>query len=142
MPKLSENFPQPEAWHKHKVFYGETDAMGVVYYANYLKWFEIARNTYISQQGLTYSEIEAKGVFLPVREAHCRYYKPAHFDEIIYIRAAISEWKRASFKFIYEITNYEKSIVLALGYTIHPCVDKKGKPIAVPSWLKQACSII
>ncbi|MDQ7031711.1 MAG: thioesterase family protein [Desulfonauticus sp.] len=139
MPKISQSFPQPEVWHKHRVFYGETDAMKVVYYANYLTWFEIARNSYIHKQGLSYIEIESRGVFLPVREAHCRYYKPARFDDIIYIRAGIGEWKRASFKFIYEITNESKTKVIATGYTIHPCVNATGKPIAVPDWLKQAC---
>jgi len=134
--KPSPDFPQPETWHLHRVYYGETDAMGVVYYANYLDWFEIARNSHLHAQGFSYAQIEAKGIFLPVREVQCRYYSPAKFDQLIYLRTAIFEWRRASFVFGYEVTDEAKTILLAKGTTWHACVDQTGKPVPVPKWLR------
>ncbi len=135
----STDFPVPEIWHPHRVSYGETDAMGVVYYANYLHWFEIARSAYIRQQGISYAGIEKRGVFLPVTRAECRYHSPARFDDLIYIRAAISSWGRASFSFDYEIISEDKRLVLAAGSTGHACVSHEGKPVRVPDWLRQMC---
>ena len=69
----------------YRVIYGDTDNMGVAYYANYLRWFEIGRTEMFRHLGLTYSEIEARGIFLPVAEAHCKYLAPAHYDELLVI---------------------------------------------------------
>lgn len=139
MKNPSKDFPIPEIWHPHRVSYGETDAMGVVYYANYLHWFEIARSAYIRQQGISYVRIEERGVYLPVTDASCRYHMPARFDDLIYIRAAISKWGRASFVFDYEIINEDRIMVLAVGRTGHACVNEKGRPVRVPVWLKELC---
>ena len=137
----SKDFPTPEIWRPHRVSYGETDAMGVVYYANYLHWFEMARSAYIRQQGISYVRIEEKGIFLPVTSAACKYLSPARFDDLVFIRAAIRSWGMASFVFDYEITNQGKSTVLATGRTDHACVNEKGRPVRVPLWLKQMCSV-
>ncbi|MFP4110598.1 MAG: acyl-CoA thioesterase [Desulfonatronovibrio sp.] len=140
MKKPSTDFPLPEIWHPHRVSYGETDAMGVVYYANYLHWFEIARSAYIRQQGISYNDIEEKGIFFPVTGARCRYHRPARFDQLVYIRAAISGWGKASFTFDYEVTSEDQEVVLATGRTDHACVNKTGRPVRVPAWLKEMCS--
>ncbi len=114
--------------------------MGVVYYANYLHWFEMARSTYIRERGISYLAIEEKGVFLPVTKAECKYSRPARFDDLLYIRAAISRWGRASFDFTYEVVNHDKSVVLAMGNTGHACVNGQGRPIRVPDWLRRMCT--
>jgi acyl-CoA thioester hydrolase len=114
--------------------------MGVVYYANYLHWFEMARSLYIRELGMSYRLIEEKGIFLPVREASCRYVAPARFDEIVRIHAAISQWTRASLTFIYEVTDADKARVLTTGSTQHAVVDPTGKPCRVPDWLKELCT--
>lgn len=129
-------FPTPETRWLHRVSYGETDAMGVVYYANYLHWFEQARSQFIREGGMSYAEVERRGVFLPVREAWCRYRKPATFDQEIAVRAAISKWGRASLTFVYEVISIEQTILLAAGGTEHACVNRDGRPVAVPDWLK------
>lgn len=136
----SSQFPLPEIWHAHRVSYGETDAMGVVYYSNYLHWFEMARSEYIREQGMSYVLIEQRGVYLPVISASCRYFKPARFDDLVFIRAAISSWGRASFTFDYEVINENRSIVLAVGQTGHACVNDQGRPVRVPQWLKEICT--
>ena len=134
------NFPTPECRHPHRVSYGETDAMGVVYYANYLHWFEIARSTYIRERGMSYSEIETRGIFLPVTEAWCRYLSPCGYDDLVFIRAGISRWGRASFDFSYEVLDLSQEKVLTLGRTGHVCMGGKGRPVRIPEWLRRMCS--
>jgi len=63
------------------VRYGDTDQMGVAYYANYLYWFEIARTEWLRAHGKSYRELEAEGVILPVTEAYCRYLASARYDD-------------------------------------------------------------
>lgn len=133
-------FPSPDIWLAHRVSYGETDCMGVVYYAEYLHFFERARSEYIRQFGMSYAEAEKKGVILPVREVECRYRHPARYDELILIRAAVSEWGRASLLFVYEIWNEDKTEMLAQGRTKHAFVNEVGKPVPVPHWFRELMS--
>ena len=129
-------FPTPETRWRHRVSYGETDAMGVVYYANYLHWFEQARSHFIREQGMSYAEIEKRGLLLPVREAYCRYRAPATFDQEIEVRTGISAWGKASLTFVYEVINLLKEqAMMTTGHTQHACVDPSGKMIPVPGWL-------
>ncbi len=130
------DFPTPETRWLHRVSYGETDAMGVVYYANYLHWFEQARSHFIREQGMSYAEIEKRGLRLPVREAYCRYRAPATFDQEVEVRTGISSWGKASLTFIYEVTNLSQGkTLMTTGHTQHACVDPSGKMIPVPGWL-------
>ncbi len=69
-----------------RVRYAETDRMGVVYYANYLVWFEVGRTEWLRETGWTYREMEQEGIALPVIEAHCEYRQPARYDDDIEIR--------------------------------------------------------
>ncbi|WP_027370018.1 acyl-CoA thioesterase [Desulfovermiculus halophilus] len=132
-----DTFPSPEIWWPHQVSFGETDAMGVVYYGNYLHWFEQARSHFIRQLGMSYTEIEARGVSLPVREAFCRYRAPARFEDLIRIRTGIGSWGRASLTFHYEVYNTTtNNTFMTSGYTQHACIGPEGKPIPVPDWLK------
>lgn len=132
---MQDNFPQPESWLAHRVSYGETDAMNVVYYAEYFHLFERSRNTWLHERGLSYKSIEEKGVFLPVREASCRYRAPLRYDDLIYIRVGVKEWGRASILFVYEIYNEEKNKIMATGSTQHACVSREGRPLPTPEWL-------
>lgn len=130
-----ENSP-PEIWYGHRVSYGETDAMKVVYYAEYFHLFERARSEYIREGGMSYAEAEERGLYLPVAEAAARYRYPLRYDEFIYIRTWIAEWRKASLLFNYEIYNEEKSRIMATGSTLHACVNKDGRPVPVPDWLR------
>jgi len=129
--------PQPEALWSHRVYYGETDAMGVVYYANYLHWFEQARNQLILDRGSSYSRLEAAGLYLPVSEAHCTYIQPARFDQVIAVRCAIEEWKRASMCFVYRILDRDQGDrLITRGWTRHACVDASGRMLRIPQWFR------
>jgi conserved hypothetical protein TIGR00051 len=124
------------AWLTHRVSYGETDAMNVVYYAEYFHLFERARNEYIRERGMTYKQVEEGGIYLPVREAQARYRFPLRYDDLIHVRAIISEWRRASVLFEYEIYNEDKSGIATTGSTLHACVNREGKPVPIPDWLR------
>ncbi len=128
------HFPWPDIWYTHRVSYGETDAMKVLYYAEYLHIFERSRSAYIRAFGIPYTEVEERGLILPVREAGCRYRAPARYDDVLHIRAGIRVWQRASFIFDYEVYNESRDILLATGFTQHACVNPQGKPVAVPEW--------
>jgi acyl-CoA thioester hydrolase len=111
--------------------------MGVVYYGNYMHWFEQARSHFIRELGMSYSEIEARGIVLPVREAFCRYRSPAKFEDIIQVRTGIGIWGRASLTFFYEIYNVsDTNRFMTSGYTQHACMGQQEKPTSVPDWLK------
>jgi acyl-CoA thioester hydrolase len=119
---------------KIRVRYQETDCMKVVYYANYLTYFEVGRVEFLRQQGLPMSEVDQK-VHLPVVEATVRYVRPARLDDLLDVRCWISERRRASFRFAYEIRN-EAGEPVATGATLHACWDPAtSRMVAVPDWL-------
>lgn len=124
-------------WLPHRVSYGETDCMGVMYYAEYLHLFERARSEYIRNMGMSYADVEKKGILLPVREVQCRYRSPARYDDLILIYANITDWGRASLRFVYEIWNEDKTQLLTEGWTQHASVNPQGKPVAMPAWFKE-----
>lgn len=130
------DFPEYDSWYSHYISYGETDAMGVLYHAEYLHLFERARSQFIRETGLSYRETEERGIMLPVREAQCRYRTPARYDDHIFVRAGIIKWGRASIDFVYEIWNEDKTVLHATGMTNHACTNPDGKPVRIPDWLR------
>lgn len=116
-----------------RIRYAETDRMGVSYYANYLVWFEAARSDYFRELGLPYAKLEEQNIILPVAEAHCQYYQPTTYDELIYVRVAVSYLKMTSMKFTYQVLDESKTKLIAWGYTVHVFVEKNGKPMKVPA---------
>lgn len=132
----STTTPHAEAWFQHRVSYGETDAMKVVYYAEYLHFFERSRSHLIREYGMSYSEVEERGIYLPIREANVRYRRPARYDDLLNIRVTISDWGRASVTFSYELFDESKNNLIATGHTQHACITPQGKPTKVPDWLK------
>lgn len=130
------DLPSTKIWFSHRISYGETDTMGVLYYAEYFHIFERSRSEYIRSKGMSYKDIENKSIFFPVRKAECRYRKPSRYDDLIWVQASIAVWSKASFTFIYEIFNEDKCILLATGLTQHAVVNENGRPIASPAWLK------
>jgi acyl-CoA thioester hydrolase len=126
---------------KLRVRYQETDCMRVVYYGNYLTYFEVGRVEFLRQQGFPMSEVDQK-VHLPVVEATVRYTKPARLDDLLEVRCWVSERKRASFRFAYEILN-EAGATVATGSTLHACWDPAtSKMIALPPWLQAIMPVV
>ena len=117
-----------------RVPYADTDQMGMVYYANYLVYFERGRTEWLRQRGLNYRDLESQGVYLPVIEANCTYISPARYDDLITIKTKLSEISFASIKFEYEIILNNKN--LAKGSTKHPFVNKDFRPVKIPVEIK------
>lgn len=119
-----------------RVRYKDTDTMSVVYYGNYLTYFEVGRVEYLRQNGLPMSLVNTR-VHMPVVEAFVKYVKPAKLDDLLEVSSRVSLRKRASFTFSYEIRNEAKELV-ATGFTRHACWDPAtAKMIALPEWLKE-----
>lgn len=117
-----------------RVIFGDTDQMGVVYYANYLRYFEGARAEYLRAAGRNYRDVEALGCALPVVEAHCRYRSPARYEDLLAIETEVTELRRASMTFSYRVRRGAE--VLAEGFTRHAVVGPSGKPRALPDELR------
>ncbi len=114
-----------------RVIYGDTDQMGIVYYANYLRFFEAGRNEFIRARGLTYREVEERfRLMLPVTEAHVAYRTPARYDDVVAVETSLAEVRRASARFAYRIVRGAE--VLATGHTVHACVDPDGRVQRMP----------
>jgi acyl-CoA thioester hydrolase len=106
--------------------------MGVVYYANYLVWFEVGRTDLIRELGWTYREMETDGIALPVIEAHCDYKQPARYDDELEIRTAGAMLSGVRMQFDYEILRSADEMVLATGRTVHAALDRAGRPCRLP----------
>ena len=115
-----------------RVIYGDTDQMGVVYYANYFRYFEFARSEYFRARGGSYVDVEKGGHRLPVYEASCNYRAPARYDDLLIIKASISELRRASLIFVYEVRKDGDGEILCTGQTSHACINFEGRPTALP----------
>ena len=134
-PQKTANDNGAGAWveTRQRVRYAETDQMGVVYYANYLVWFEVGRVEYFRAQGFSYRQLEQEeDCLLPVVEARCRYRAPARYDDRIVIRSRISERHGVRLHFEYEITRVTDGQLLATGHTVHVFVDRKFEPREPP----------
>jgi acyl-CoA thioester hydrolase len=114
-----------------RVIYGDTDQMGIVYYGNYLRYFEAGRNEFIRAKGLRYRDFEAQhGLVLPVVEAQVSYHRPARYDDLLSVEISLVEARRASARFGYRILRDGE--LLVTGYTVHACVDREGKVQRLP----------
>src|SRR5580698_11309990 len=114
-----------------RVRYAETDQMGIVYYANYLVWMEVARVDYCRAIGFHYKNMELEdGVLLAVAESHCRYVSPARFDEEISISTTVPNVNRRFVSFDYEMTCDGRRV--AMGQTRHVFLNRMLRPIRLP----------
>jgi acyl-CoA thioester hydrolase len=112
--------------------YAEVDKMGVVYYGNYLRWFELGRAEYLRARGKPYKEIEEGGLFLPVVEVYARYREPAHYDDLVEVRTSPQEVGPVRVTFAYQVVRKSDGAVLVEGRTMHCCVGPKGRPRRMP----------
>ena len=110
---------------KIRVRYAETDRMDVVYHSNYLIWFETARILMLDEIGMPYSEIEARGLFLPVLTVSAEYKSPARFDDQLEIHLFMKKKPRARIHFDYEVHRGDE--LLAIGHSTHGFMDQSGK---------------
>jgi acyl-CoA thioester hydrolase len=118
---------------KIRVTYADTDAMGIVYHTNYIKWFETGRAELLRELGIPYAQIENMGYSLPLTEVTCHYLYPARYDQIVVIETEVVYLKRASIKFNYIIWDDNHEKILVEGESLHACINRQGKIVRIPS---------
>lgn len=131
-----------EAKQKHihrctcRVLYGDTDAAGIVYNANYLRYFEIGRTELMREWVCSYRDIERQGIVLPVTECYTRFKASAYYDDLLVIETTVSELKKLTCRFNYRICRHdpeaERLQLLVKGYSVHASVTREGKLTPLP----------
>lgn len=119
-----------------RVIVADTDAMGIVYYANYLKWFEVGRVELLRKRGMVYRDLTDSGVHLPVVEAKVRYLSPARYDDLLRIHAEVRKIGGASMEFGYMVERSDGKAI-AEGETNHAFTDASGKVVRAPAGFRE-----
>nr|WP_320011708.1 thioesterase family protein [uncultured Desulfobulbus sp.] len=136
MAKINVSLQEPIFSTTYRVIYGDTDAAGVVYNANYLRYFEIGRTEMMRAWALPYSAIEELGCVLPVTESYLRFKASAAYDDLLTISTSLIEVTKLTCRFHYAITREEadgKSTLLVRGFTVHACINRDGKLTRFPA---------
>lgn len=119
--------------HRFRIRYAETDAAGIVYYGNYLTFFEVGRVEYLRAVGPGYASWEDRGIVAAVIAASVRYVAPARFDDLLTICTRVSELGKVRFQFEYEIWREDDSTLIASGHTEHVLLRHGSlRPIRIP----------
>ena len=140
MPKRNADMDFVET--EVNVRYAETDQMGIVYYANYLVWFEVGRVAWSKAKGFHYADMESKeNRFMIVAEASCRYKSPAHFEDDIIVRTALGKATDRVIRYRYEILKKSSRQILATGETAHVIIDRDFKPARLPKHYRDYFSL-
>ncbi|MFH7326181.1 acyl-CoA thioesterase [Desulfurivibrio sp. C05AmB] len=132
---MSDEFTLQDPVHRQRcrVLYGDTDAGGVVYYANYLRFCEAGRTEYMRDLvARSYRSLEDEGLILPVVDCRVRYKASARYDDLLLVETSLVELKKVSCRFNYRISN-QQGRLLALAHTIHAVVDRQGKLARFPT---------
>ena len=123
-----------------RVRYGETDQMGTFYNARALEWFEVGRTELLRQLGVPYAEMESRGVYLPLVEAHLSFQGRARYDDELEMRTSAHLAGRARLWFDVAITRVEDGAAVTAGHTIHAITNQAGRPVRPPAWLGEMFS--
>jgi acyl-CoA thioester hydrolase len=123
--------------HKIRVRYAETDAMGVVYYANYLTYFEVARVEYLRAAGIDYRSLEDAMMTGAVVAAHVNYHAPARFDDELSLWARCVSMGKVRFRIEYEVHREADGALVASGHTEHALLAHETlRPVRIPDWVR------
>ena len=121
-----------------RVRYAETDQMGVVYHSNYFYYFESSRAESIRQLGYTYVDMEKMGIIMPVIEVHCKYLKPARYDDLLTVKTILKELPvHHKIEFHHEVLNDKKELLAVGKVTLYFMEAKNMKKTTMPSWLRE-----
>ncbi len=116
---------------KTRVYYYDTDKMGVVYHSNYLKWMEIGRTEYFRDMPISYDDIEKMGYILAIRKVDIEYINSAKYDDIIEIIVEVKKINNIKIEFYYEMYD-EQNILKAKGTTVNVFIDNEGNLKRIP----------
>lgn len=127
------------AHHTHiRVRYADTDQMGFVYHGKYVEYFEVGRVELIRQLGISYKEIEARGIWMPVADLQLSFKRPAHYDELLSVHTRITEKPRASLLTHYQLTNGEGELKATGSVRLAFIDHQHQKPVRVPDFMLEA----
>ena len=122
----------------YRVRYSDTDQMGVVYYGNYPRFYEIGRSEMIRDLGYTYKELEKTGVFMPVASVNAKYLRPIYYDEMITIETTLKKMPQARMVFYHTIYNEKQEVVHTAEVTLVFLDGKTNRPVRVPRYMLEA----
>ena len=114
-----------------RVRYNEVDSMGIVHNSIYYIYMELARTDLVRHEGITYKEMEAAGVLIPVVESGCRFFTPARYDDLIRVETTVAYVKNASIRFEYTLKQADGKRI-AKGYTVHAAVSSEFEVVTIP----------
>jgi len=117
-----------------RVRYAETDRMGLLHHANYAVYFEIGRTELLRARGENYRDIEDAGFFLVIVDLECKFRQPARYDDELTLRTSVARVTHV--KIVHEYKLMRDGVLLAEGRTTLACVDREGKPQALPGTLR------
>ena len=132
-----------------RVRYCECDPMGVAHHAAYIPWLEMGRTELLRDAGVSYADLEAAGVFLVIVKVEASYKRPAYYDDLLEVRTRVVQATRVKIRHEYEVVRIESGATLSSGIarqgligetlvaasTLLACVDRSGRPAALPDWL-------
>jgi acyl-CoA thioester hydrolase len=116
-----------------RVRYAETDRMGLVHHANYIIYFEMGRTELLRERGISYRDIEDSGHLLVVIEVNCKFKRPAYYDDLLTLRTTVERVTHVKIVHRYEL--FRDGVLLAEGRSTLACVDREGRPQALPEAL-------
>jgi acyl-CoA thioester hydrolase len=119
-----------------RVRYAETDRMGLLHHANYIVYFEQGRTELLRKRGLTYRDMEDAGNLLVIIDLDCKFKRPAYYDDLLTLRTTVERVTHV--KIIHKHEVFRDGVLLAEGHTTLACVDRQGRPQALPSTLGQS----
>jgi acyl-CoA thioester hydrolase len=117
-----------------RVRYAETDRMGLLHHANYIVYFEMGRTELLRQRGISYRDVEDSGHLLVVVEVGCKFKRPAYYDDMLTLRTTVERVTHVKIVHRYEV--FRDGLLLAEGHSTLACVDREGKPQALPPALQ------
>ena len=123
-----------------RVRYSETDQMGTFYNSRALEWFECGRTELMRQAGVPYTEMESRGLMLPIVESHAEFTGRAVYDDELELATSAHMVGKARVRFDVAIANLTTGASIAKGWTVHAIVDLDGRPIRPPTWFTDAIS--
>jgi acyl-CoA thioester hydrolase len=117
-----------------RVRYQETDAMGVLHHANYFTYFEMGRTELLRVNGYDYRAVEEQGMLMVIVRIGCAYKKPARYDDVLRLHTRTRRVSAAKIEHEYEL--YRGEELLAEGHSTLACVDRTGRVLRVPEWMR------
>lgn len=117
--------------YERRVFYYETDKMGIMHHSNYIRIFEESRVDFLQQSGMPFEEIESRGILMPVLSAECKYKHPLRFDELFAVYMTITKFNGVSLYVSYEIFSRKTGMLCAEGTSSHCFTDENLVPLRI-----------